>query len=86
MTKPKASKNQIAATARRARGFKLFQQLQTVEALVSGGRRQLERGFDPGGKILADATRADELRSIQSDLEDAERLLAVTAQDIADLE
>jgi hypothetical protein len=59
---------------------KLAEQLQTVEALCAFGHRQLESIEENGGAVTEDQARA-----IQSDLEDAERLLAVTAQDVADL-
>ena len=61
---------------------RLGQQLQTVEALASYNRRRLEQLADrPRKQRTAEATR-----DIQSELEEAERLLAVTAQDLADLE
>ncbi len=58
---------------------KLADHLQTVSALVRDGQRSL------GSIPEDDRTIEDWARNIQLDLEDAERLLAVTAQDVADL-
>lgn len=61
---------------------KLIEQLQTVESLAVLARRQLESIAERKRKDR----KIDDVRAVQSDLEDAERLLAVTAQDVADLE
>jgi len=59
---------------------KLAEQVQTVEAICALQRTKLE-AIDENGGMVTD----NETRDIQSELEDAERILAVTAQDVADL-
>ena len=63
-------------------GARLIRQLETVSALVAYNQRRLAGLLEvPRGK-----RHLVDLESIHSELEEAERLLAVTTQDLADLE